>query len=181
MLFFILAYAAVWLADHHCLTPLLSLKDLPYPYGHFIPSGYLDYKVSFAVLLYRPIMTIPTFSVTVRRLHDVNKSGWWCCLWVLPFPVAGWFWLIPWLTRPSAQTGGIWTSSARPEYGRSCRGFFPILLINKPYLELLMRNKECCRILQINRVSQPVESYLFWLKNDMPKFFLWSTQMPLSN
>ena len=128
-------------------------------------------KYSFAVLLYRPIMTIPTFSVTVRRLHDVNKSGWWCCLWILPFPAAVWFWLIPWLTRPSAQTGGIWTSSARPEYGRSCRGFFPILLINKPYLELLMRNKECCRMLQISRVRQPVESYLFRLKNDMPQNF----------
>ena len=73
MLFFILAYAAIWLVDHHYLTPFLSLKDLPYPYGHSIPSGYLDHKVSFAVLLYRPIMAIPTFSVTVRHFMTVIK------------------------------------------------------------------------------------------------------------
>jgi len=41
-------------------------------------------------------MAIPTLSVTVRRLHDVGKSGWWC-----------WLWLIPWLTRPSAQSAGF--------------------------------------------------------------------------
>jgi uncharacterized membrane protein YhaH (DUF805 family) len=46
-------------------------------------------------LLFRPIMAIPTLSATVRRLHDVGRSGWWSCLWVLPVPVLGWFWLIP--------------------------------------------------------------------------------------
>jgi uncharacterized membrane protein YhaH (DUF805 family) len=75
MLFFFLAYAIVWLVDDFFLTPFLSLKELPYPYGHFIPAGYLDDKVGLAVLLYRPVMAIPTFSVTVRRLHDADKSG----------------------------------------------------------------------------------------------------------
>jgi uncharacterized membrane protein YhaH (DUF805 family) len=104
-LFFILAYAVVWLVDHFLLTPFISVKDLPY--GHFIPAGYLDDEVGLAVLAYRPVMAIPTFSVTVRRLHDVGKSGWWCCLWILPLPVVGWFWLMPWLTRPSTQTTNI--------------------------------------------------------------------------
>ena len=104
-LFFILTYAVVWLVDHFFLTPFISVKDLPY--GHFIPAGYLDDEVGLAVLAYRPVMAIPTFSVTVRRLHDVGKSGWWCCLWILPLPVVGWFWLIPWLTRPSTQTTNI--------------------------------------------------------------------------
>ena len=104
-LFFILAYAVVWLVDHFLLTPFISVKDLPY--GDFIPAGYLDDEVGLAVLAYRPVMAIPTFSVTVRRLHDVGKSGWWCCLWILPLPVVGWFWLIPWLTRPSTQTTNI--------------------------------------------------------------------------
>ena len=104
-LFFILAYAVVWLVDHYFLGSVVSLKDLPF--GDFIPSGYVDDKVGWAVLMYRPIMAIPTFSVTARRLHDVGKSGWWCCLWVLPFPVVGWFWLIPWLTRKGASTPNI--------------------------------------------------------------------------
>ncbi|HBF63906.1 MAG TPA: DUF805 domain-containing protein, partial [Gammaproteobacteria bacterium] len=46
-------------------------------------------------------MAIPTLSVTVRRLHDVGKSGWWCCLWIFPVPLVGWIWLLPWLARPS--------------------------------------------------------------------------------
>ena len=104
-LFFLLASAVVWLVDHFLLTPFISVKDLPY--GDFIPAGYLDDEVGLAVLAYRPVMAIPTFSVTVRRLHDVGKSGWWCCLWILPLPVVGWFWLIPWLTRQSTQTTNI--------------------------------------------------------------------------
>ena len=103
MLFFFLAYAAVGLLDHFFLPPLVTLKDMPF--GHLLPLGYIDDQVGLAVLAYRPVMAIPTLSVTVRRLHDVGKSGWWCLLWFLP--VVGWFWLIPWLIRPSAQPAGI--------------------------------------------------------------------------
>jgi len=105
MLFFLLAYAVVWLIDHYFLPPLATLPDLPF--GLFYPAGYMDDQVGLAVLAYRPVMAIPTLSVTVRRLHDVGKSGWWCWLWILPLPVVGWLWLIPWLTRPSAQSAGI--------------------------------------------------------------------------
>ena len=48
-----------------------------------------------------PIMMIPTMSATERRLRDGVKSGWWSLFWVLPIPVAGWFWLIPWLVADS--------------------------------------------------------------------------------
>jgi uncharacterized membrane protein YhaH (DUF805 family) len=53
------------------------------------------------VLLYRPIMAIPTTSATVRRLHDAGRSGWWALLWILPVPVLGWLYLIPLLCKPS--------------------------------------------------------------------------------
>ena len=76
MLFFLLAYAVVWLIDHYFLPPLATLPDLPF--GLFYPAGYMDDQVGLAVLAYRPVMAIPTLSVTVRRLHDVGKSGWWC-------------------------------------------------------------------------------------------------------
>ena len=102
LLFFLTAYLAVWLLDHFFLPPVLTLKDLPG--GEYLPAGYIDESVGLAVLAYRPIMGIPTLSITVRRLHDIGKSGWWSCLWVLPFPVIGWFWLIPWLMRPSEQS-----------------------------------------------------------------------------
>ena len=72
-LLLLLAYAVVWLIDHRFLTTVISLKDLPF--RNFIPAGYLDQKVGLTLLLYRPIMAAPTFSVTVRRLNEVKKKG----------------------------------------------------------------------------------------------------------
>lgn len=34
---------------------------------------------------------LPTFAVTVRRLHDLNRSGYWALIYLIP--VAGWIWL----------------------------------------------------------------------------------------
>ena len=99
LLFFFIAYVFVWVVDDVFLESTVNVKDLPM--GNLLPAGYFDPDVGLAVLLFRPIMAIPTLSVTVRRLHDVGKSGWWSTLWVLPLPVIGWFWLIPWLLRPS--------------------------------------------------------------------------------
>ena len=98
-LFFFVAYAVVWVLDHFFLTATVNIKALPL--GELLPGGYVDPEVGIAVVLFRPVMAIPTLSATVRRLHDIGKSGWWSCLWVLPVPVLGWFWLIPWLLRPS--------------------------------------------------------------------------------
>ena len=40
---------------------------------------------------------LPRVAVTVRRLHDVGKSGW-CWFWIL-FPIAGPIMLLIWLCR----------------------------------------------------------------------------------
>ena len=98
-LFFFVAYAVVWVSDHFFLTATVNIKALPL--GELLPGGYVDPEVGIAVLLFRPVMAIPTLSATVRRLHDIGKSGWWSCLWLLPVPVLGWFWLIPWLLQTS--------------------------------------------------------------------------------
>lgn len=37
---------------------------------------------------------IPGLSVTVRRLHDLDKSGWWILIALVPF--IGWIVLIVW-------------------------------------------------------------------------------------
>lgn len=37
---------------------------------------------------------IPSISISVRRLHDVNRSGWWWWLWLVP--VIGIIILIVW-------------------------------------------------------------------------------------
>ena len=99
LLFFIVAYVFIWLIDHYFLVQMVVLKELPF--GNLLPGGYVDEQVGLLVLAYRPVMMIPTMSATVRRLRDVGKSGWWSLLWVLPVPVVGWFWLIPWLVADS--------------------------------------------------------------------------------
>ena len=57
LLFFILAYVVVWLIDHLFL-PYTELQDLPF--GDLLPGGHVDNYVGITVLLYRPIMAIPT-------------------------------------------------------------------------------------------------------------------------
>ena len=43
----------------------------------------------------RLLLLVPSISVTVRRLHDINKNGWWSLLWGLP--IIGWVTLVLWL------------------------------------------------------------------------------------
>ena len=40
---------------------------------------------------------IPSLAIGVRRLHDINKSGWWLLLWFVL--VIGWIVLIVWAIK----------------------------------------------------------------------------------
>ena len=70
----------MWILDDQFFATVFNPQDVPV--GEFLPSRYIDPGVGVAVLLFRPIMTISTLSVTVRRLHDMVKSGWWSSLWI---------------------------------------------------------------------------------------------------
>lgn len=50
-----------------------------------IGLGFITYLYSIAIL-------IPSLAVGVRRLHDINKSGWW--LLIALIPLLGAIWLI---------------------------------------------------------------------------------------
>ena len=100
-LFFLIAYLCVWILDELFFDATVNLTDSPM--GAFLPLGYIDPEVGLLVLMFRPIMAIPAMSATIRRLHDVGKSGWWSVLWVFPIPVLGWFWLVPLLLRPTKE------------------------------------------------------------------------------
>jgi uncharacterized membrane protein YhaH (DUF805 family) len=99
MLLFILLYMVVAVVDQTFITAKVDIRNLPL--GSYIPMGMVDPNVGLLVLLYRPVMALPTMAVSVRRLHDVGKSGWWCVLWVLPIPGIGWLYLVPLLCKPS--------------------------------------------------------------------------------
>jgi len=99
MLLFILLYMVVAVVDQTFITAKVDIRNLPL--GRYIPMGMVDPNVGLLVLLYRPVMALPTIAVSVRRLHDVGKSGWLSVLWVLPIPGIGWLYLIPLLCKPS--------------------------------------------------------------------------------
>lgn len=40
------------------------------------------------------VIFLPAISVQVRRLHDLDKSGWWYFMWLIP--VIGWIALLVW-------------------------------------------------------------------------------------
>ena len=53
-------------------------------------TGLLSSLLGVALLL-------PSIAVSVRRLHDIDRSGWWYLLWLLP--VVGWIVLVVWAIR----------------------------------------------------------------------------------
>jgi uncharacterized membrane protein YhaH (DUF805 family) len=46
----------------------------------------LEFNENFGILttLFSLILLIPSLSVTVRRLHDTGKSGWWILISLIP-------------------------------------------------------------------------------------------------
>jgi|APEBP8051073178_1049388.scaffolds.fasta_scaffold00085_23 uncharacterized membrane protein YhaH (DUF805 family) len=42
-------------------------------------------------------MFLPQISVTVRRLHDTGRSGWW--FWILLIPLIGWLLMLYWMIK----------------------------------------------------------------------------------
>lgn len=44
---------------------------------------------------------IPSLSIAIRRLHDINRSGFWVLISFVP--VIGWIWLLILLIKPSKK------------------------------------------------------------------------------
>ena len=53
---------------------------------------------TFLVVILALIFVIPYISVTVRRLHDTDRSGWW--YWISLVPCIGGLWLLILLILP---------------------------------------------------------------------------------
>lgn len=65
-----------------------------------IASEDLGYGILYG--LYSLAILLPTWAVTVRRLHDVGKSGWW--IFISLIPLIGGIWLFI-LTLTDSQPG----------------------------------------------------------------------------
>ncbi len=79
-----------------------------------IIDGFLFDSQGFGLLrgVYSLAVFIPGLAVSVRRLHDTNRSGWWLLLGLVP--IVGWIALIVFMVQDS-QTG-------ENEYGQNPKG-----------------------------------------------------------
>lgn len=60
---------------------LLWIVDIAIGWPDSRKEGYIGVLGSIFTLL----ILIPTVAVSVRRLHDTNRSGWWFLLGLIPF------------------------------------------------------------------------------------------------
>jgi len=44
---------------------------------------------------------VPSIAAGVRRLHDIDRTGWWLLLWLVP--LIGWIILIVWHATPGTK------------------------------------------------------------------------------
>jgi uncharacterized membrane protein YhaH (DUF805 family) len=59
--------------------------------------SFIDASLVIVPMIYILVSYLPTFSVTARRLHDVNKSGWFQLISFIP--VIGAIWLLILMVR----------------------------------------------------------------------------------
>lgn len=52
-------------------------------------------------LLYSVLSAVPLVAIVIRRLHDIDYSGWWICLMFLP--AIGIIWLLYLLSLPTSS------------------------------------------------------------------------------
>ncbi|MBW9112223.1 DUF805 domain-containing protein [Rhizobium cauense] len=65
----------------------------------FLDKALFGYEILGAI--YGLVVLLPGLGVAVRRLHDIDRSGWWLLVGLIP--LVGWIVLLVWyLTRGTA-------------------------------------------------------------------------------
>ena len=63
--------------------------------------GALDLSVGTTGSLISLVIFVPSLAVMVRRFHDIDKSGWW--FWIVLVPFVGWIIFIVWMASEGTQ------------------------------------------------------------------------------
>ncbi len=84
---------------------LMSVVDMVISDASFGDSGE-TYTAFFTVTL------IPSFAAGARRLHDINRSGWWQWLWIIP--IIGWIVIIVWLATKGEDSDNRFGPPPKP-------------------------------------------------------------------
>jgi uncharacterized membrane protein YhaH (DUF805 family) len=82
MLFWMIFYVLVVAIDYMLGGNYVNFED--FPFSNYIPLAKLFDEVGLLTLMYRPLTLLPSLAAISRRLHDINKSGWWCLTCVTP-------------------------------------------------------------------------------------------------
>ena len=83
MLFWMIFYVLVVAIDKMLGGNYVNFKD--FPFANYIPLAKLFDEVGLLTLIYRPLTLLPSLAAISRKLHDINKSGWWCLTCLTPF------------------------------------------------------------------------------------------------
>ena len=82
LLFWSIIYVIIIIIDRQIGYNFISLKDLPL--NEYLPIGKFYSDIGILVFFYRPLTIIPSIAVVIRRLHDMNMSGKWALLFLIP-------------------------------------------------------------------------------------------------
>ena len=80
----------------------ISLDSVLGTTAGFMYQGNIEIKTSLFNGMFSLLTLIPSIAVATRRLHDVNKSGWWQ---LLMLTIIGIFPLIYWLLKKPIDEG----------------------------------------------------------------------------
>lgn len=72
---------------------------------NLIGTNYIFYAIGVLALF------LPSIAVTVRRLHDTGRSGWW--YWIALIPIVGAILLLVWLATETKQEANQWGNPAK--------------------------------------------------------------------
>ena len=85
MLYWVIFYAIVVAIDKMLGGNYVNFEN--FPFSNYIPLAKLFDEVGLLTLMYRPLTLLPSLAAISRRLHDINKSGWWCLACITPLIV----------------------------------------------------------------------------------------------
>ena len=85
MLFWVIFYVFVVAIDKMLGGNYVNFEN--FPFSKYIPLAKLFDEVGLLTLMYRPLTLLPSLAAISRRLHDINKSGWWCLTCITPLIV----------------------------------------------------------------------------------------------
>jgi uncharacterized membrane protein YhaH (DUF805 family) len=89
-----------------------------------VGSGYGVANIGIFYTLAVLALLLPNIAVTIRRLHDTGRSGWWWLIWLVP--LVGWIILIVFCvqdSQPGPNHYGESPKGAGQQYGAPGTGW----------------------------------------------------------